>query len=226
MTWQARRRCCAPLDGREHAALGRLRFARAVALDGNAAQAASPAATACGRNADARALQDTEKPVAAGGLDPCGVVDGDGQRRLGDQPSPRREQPEGHANDQHDDDEVAEHDFGHGAAICAKEEKPSDMSPASMKVMPRPRSPAGRSAYARRVRIAESITTATAKPKPAPRPKTAEFSEAVAALDHEEAPREDGALHRQKREEHAEGRVHAREEPVEQHLQQLHHSQR
>jgi hypothetical protein len=146
VTVQGEAHVVAPLDGGEDAALGRLRLARAFALDGDPTEAAGAAAAASRGNADAGALEDGEEAVAAGGLEGGAVVDGDGQGGLRDEAAARGEEAEGHADDQHDDDEVAERDLGHCAAICAKDEKPSDMSPARKKAMPRPRSPSGRSA--------------------------------------------------------------------------------
>ena len=136
----------APFGGREHAFLGGLGFACPFAGHRHAAETAGAIAAASGRNRDAGAVQCPKQHIAAHRRNVLAAVQRDGGSALRHQPGAGRQQPDGQDQDQHGDDETSGDDLGHEATIWAKAEKPSDIMPAKMNAMPRPRSPAGRSA--------------------------------------------------------------------------------
>ena len=69
------------------------------------------------------------------------------QRFGRDQPVSQDQQSGGKAKDKQNDHTTGEGNLGHGdTAICAKEAKPSDISPVRTNAMPKPRNPFGRSA--------------------------------------------------------------------------------
>ena len=137
---------CPALGRRQHALLGRLRFAAAFAEHRHAAQAAGARTAAGGGNADTGTMQHAEQTIAARGLDDLALVDGDQHRFLRHEAALGEHQADRHEDDQEDDDTAADADFDHATTISAKAEKPSDIMPARMKVMPRPLRPPGRSA--------------------------------------------------------------------------------
>ena len=114
--------------------------------DRHAAQAAGARTAAGGGNADTGAMQHAEQTIAARGLDDLALVDGDQHRFLRHEAALGEHQADRHEDDQEDDDTAADADFDHATTISAKAEKPSDIMPARMKVMPRPLRPPGRSA--------------------------------------------------------------------------------
>lgn len=119
----------AALGGREDTALGRLQFAGTFPLDGHSAQAAGTAAAAGGGNADPGLVQHREKLVAPGRVDALPAVHGDADGALRQQPVARGDQRQREADDEERYEDGTERDLRHGAAICAKEEKPSDIMP-------------------------------------------------------------------------------------------------
>ena len=118
----------------------------AFAEDRHAAKPAGAAAAAGRRDADAGAVQHAEQAVAASGFDRLAPVHRDQDRFLRNQTATRNQQADRHADNQNNDDATADRDFDHATTICAKAEKPSDIIPASTKVIPRPLRPPGRSA--------------------------------------------------------------------------------
>jgi hypothetical protein len=110
----------------------------------------------------------------------------------------------------------------HGVTI-EKAEKPSDISPVTMKALASPSTPFGISEYLSRSRMAAKVTIASAQPKAASETIDHRFLEIIAPLDHEQAAAQNGAIDGDQRQEDSERPVKPRREPVERHLQDLHH---
>ena len=92
-------------------------------------------------------MKHPKQLVAAARRDVDPVVHGHVEASRGDQSRPQNQQAGGKPDNQRNNDQTSEKHLCHcAAAICVKDAKPSDMSPARMKAIPRPRSPSGRSA--------------------------------------------------------------------------------
>src|SRR5690606_16705362 len=136
----------APFSGREEAAFRRAQGSRTFGRHRHASLTARSAATTCRGDGYIAAMQNLQLFRATFSLEHLAVIYGNALYYIWYQTGSSKQQLEGKAKDQCDDQEGAKRHFDHGWATCANVAKPSDIMPVRMKAIPRPCSPSGISA--------------------------------------------------------------------------------